>query len=139
MFLFTAKIRKIPMEKPQNKSSQKRATTIIVLNEFTQFLHLLTANDSNKSNHNIWHRVYYISCTIVFNALIWALIILTFWYLIEIDASFEMFIITIPKLISSLQMAFTSFTMYLQRSNLIETINRLQIAVNQREYDVKKN
>lgn len=106
---------------------------IRVLNKLWPFLRILTAYDSDHFKHNNWQRVYYTVFAMLHNSVLWTFIVLVVRYLIEIDANLELFAITAPKLMSILQMAITSLAMLLQRRNIIETIDCLQSAVNQRK------
>lgn len=125
-------------EKNTKKSTRPgMARTIHVLNAFRPYLRLLTAykraniNDSNwrcfsRSFYNVFH-------TTLMIVVVPLPILLSIWYLMENDSDLMKLVTAVPLLVSMLQMVITFIAMIAKNHIIIEVIDRLQLAVNQRK------
>lgn len=106
-----------------------------VFNAFSPFLRLLNAY--NKDN---FHQERFTPRSVCDAAgatmliiLIPTLIVLVVWFLIEVNANFKKFIVQLPLILSVLQMELTFLALMMKSRNITNTINRLQLIIDQRE------
>lgn len=106
-----------------------------VFNAFSPFLRLLNA----YNKENFYHDKFtsrslcdVIGATLLI-ILIPMLIVLVLWFLIEVNANFKKFIVQLPLILSILQMELTFLALMMKSRNITNTINRLQLIIDQRE------
>lgn len=110
---------------------------IRVLNTFRPFILLLNAFNRDNFRHNNRRSnlisVFYLFAVIVLFISVPAVVILCIWYLIENEADFEEYIITLPAICSLVQMELTLCALILKCHIIIEMINRLQAIIERRK------
>lgn len=110
---------------------------IHILNEFRPYLRLIEAFNHEHFNDTDWHgiksSVFYAFCAVLTILLAPTVALLLFWRCAENNFDFIIFVVTIPLLISSLQVD-SIFIALMWKSPIVnETIERVQKLVDRRE------
>lgn len=116
-----------------------RASKICVLNSYRIFHHLLTALNSENFQHSYWgHNIrsifHAISSTLLISLLQLILTILVFWYLVENESDFKSVMVSLPLLLSSVQMQVAFVSLIISNRNISKAIDQVQKVVNQRRF-----
>lgn len=120
-----------------NSTKTKRnAHGIHVLNDFQPYLYILTAynRDNFDRNKTKWRSICYAFITTIFILLECYLNASSIWYLIEIFNNFYQIAPLIPLVVSVARDGLSFIALILKNRTMIETINRLQKVVDQREH-----
>lgn len=117
-----------------------RSDKICVLYAFRPYLRLLKAFNFDNFRHNNWFQsVFYAICLILLIFLVLVLIVLGFWYLIEIDAGLRKAVVSLPILFSLMQMEIAFISMVANNSTISKMVDGLQTVIDQSKFEQKKN
>lgn len=125
---------KIPSKTPKTMENAKK---IHILTEFKPYFRLIEAFNHENFNNSDWHdiilSVFYAFCAISTIILVPTVALLLFWRCAENDFDFIIFVVTIPLLISSLQVD-SIFIALMWKSHIVhETIECVQKLVDRRK------
>lgn len=116
-----------------------RSGRICVLHAFRPYLRLLTAFNYEHFRHSSWGQsVSYAICLTVMILFVLVLIILGFWYLIEINAGLRKAVVSLPILFSLLQMEIAFIAMVANNSNILKMIDGIQKVIDQSKFEKEK-
>lgn len=126
----------IPLKIPKTMENSKK---IHILTEFKPYIRLIEAFNHENFNNSNWHdtilSVFYAFCAISTIILAPTVALSLFWRCAENNFDFTIFVVTIPLLISSLQVDSIFIALMWKNHIVHDTIERVQKLVDRRKLD----
>lgn len=115
-----------------------RLLEIRVLNRFRPYLRVLQAFNHENFHHHDWRStrrsIYYGCFSFLIGTFTATVIFLSVWFLIDNDCDFGKLVVLLPLQMSIIQMGLTFLPLVKNNRIINETIERIQLVVEKREY-----